>query len=158
MRYTVSAKGTSLPFEGVMLAEATSRGNGPRWVEFRLYKASGGQYVVERVGRSILFHREDCELVTKNRLSSVSCVDVSMHFEPCMECRPSRMEPEGLYPERERFDFQVCETPKGVIKYLEQEDRKTKLKYLTNVVRDLLADASEKDDGIYNVYVIQSLD
>jgi hypothetical protein len=67
------------------------------------------------------------------------------------------MDPEGLFPERDRPDFQTCETPKGVIKYLEQKDDDD-LRYLTNVARKLLAEASEVDDGIYNVYIIQSLD
>jgi len=157
MRYTVEAKGTRLPFDGTRIASSSSRGSQPRWVEFNLYKADTGQYVVERIGRSIVFHSYDCKRVAKNRLSGVPCEDVPSSFVPCYECRPSRMDPEGLFPERDRPDFQTCDTPKGVIKYLEQKDPDD-LRYLTNVARDLLAEASEEDEGIYNVYIIQSLD
>lgn len=157
MRYTVEAKGTRLPFDGTKIASSSSRGSNPRWVEFNLYKAYTGQYVVERIGKSMLFHSYDCELVAKNRLSGVPCEDVPANYVPCYDCRPSRMDPEGLYPERDRPDFQTCDKPKGVIKYLEQKDNDG-LRYLTNVARELLAEASEEDDGIYNVYIIQSLD
>lgn len=157
MRYVVKAKGTILPFDGTLLAESSSKGSNPRWVEFRLYKAYTGQYVVERVGKSTQFHAYDCKTVEKNRLSSVTCEEIPAHYVPCPRCRPSRMDPEGLYPERERPDFQTCDKPKGVLRYLEQEDDDG-LRYLTNVARELLAEASEKDSDIYNVYMIQSLD
>lgn len=157
MKYTVYAKGTMLPFDGTLLAESSSKGRNPRWIDFRLYKADNGEYIVERIGRTIQFHGYDCKTVQKNKLVSVPAQEVPAHFMPCPYCRPSRLDPEGLYPERERPDFQRCETPKTVLRYLEQEDDYG-LRYLTNVARTLLAEASKKDPDIYNVYMIQSLD
>lgn len=40
-------------FTGIKLGEATSRfGHKRRWIEFRLYRTTGGKYVVERIGVS----------------------------------------------------------------------------------------------------------
>jgi hypothetical protein len=125
-------------------------------VEFTLYRADTGQYVVDRVGKSIQFHREGCKVVEQNYLANVPSEEVPANFVPCDRCKPSRFDPEGLFPEREFPYFQTCDTAQGVIKFLERTDRDG-LRYLTNVARNLLAEASEHDPGIYNVYVVQTL-
>jgi hypothetical protein len=44
-----------LHFTGVKLADVSSRsGTKRRWIELRLYRTTGGNYVVERVGRSVI--------------------------------------------------------------------------------------------------------
>lgn len=155
-RYQVRGNGTVLNFDGTKIASASSRDRDPRWIEFTLYRADTGQYVVDRVGKSIQYHKQGCKVVEQNYLSNVSSEQVPGHFVPCERCKPSRFDPEGLFPERERPYFQTCDTPQGVIKFLERRDRDG-LRYLTNVVRELLEEASENDLGIHNVYKIQTL-
>jgi hypothetical protein len=155
-RYQVRGKGTVLNFDGIKIASASSRGRDARWVEFTLYRADTGQYIVDRVGKSIQYHSRGCKIVEQNYLSNVPAEEVPANFVPCERCKPSRFDPEGLFPERERPYFQTCDKPEGVIKFLEREDRDG-LRYLTNVSRDLLEEASEHDVRIYNVYKVQTL-
>lgn len=157
-RYRVKALGTSLSFDGVELSTASSRGSDPRWIEFTLYRASTGQYVISRVGKTIVFHRYDCEITEKNGLDAVEYDTIPSGFVPCHKCKPSRIDPEGLFPEKERPYFQTCDKPEGVVRFLERKGKYDNLMYLTNVARDLLMGASQHDKGIYNVYVDQKLE
>lgn len=157
-RYRVKALGTSLSFDGVKLASASSRGTDSRWIEFTLFRASTGQYVVSRIGKTIVFHRYDCEITEKNGLDAVEYDQIPSGFVPCYKCRPSRIDPEGLFPEKERPYFQTCDQPEGVVRFLERKGKYDNLMYLTNVARTLLLEASQHDKGIYNVYVDQKLE
>lgn len=156
MKYYVRDNGSTLEFDGVLLAEASSRDSRPRWVEFKLYRAATGQYVIERIGRSIQFHRYECKTVERNGINAVDYDSVPSTSIPCPMCRPSRIDPEGLFPERDRPWFQTCDTAAGVVKTLTRVDENGS-RYLTNVVKDLLGDASRLDDGIYQNYVTQTL-
>lgn len=155
--YYVKGKGEALWVKGEILSHVSSRVREPRWVEFTLFKSVTDQYVVERVGKSIVFHNEDCYLVNKNHLSSVPYSEVPANYVPCNKCRPSRIDLEGLYPERDRPYLITCETPRGVIRFLEQVDDDD-LRYLTNIARKLLSEAAEKDSGIYEAFTVRTLD
>lgn len=155
--YYVRGKGEAQWVRGEILSHVSSRGREPRWVEFTLFRSVTDQYVVERIGKSIVFHNEDCYLVTKNRLSSVPYNEIPGNYVPCSKCRPSRIDLEGLYPERDRPYFQTCETARGVIRFLEQVDDDD-LRYLTNIARKLLSEAAEKDSGIYDAFNVRTLD
>lgn len=155
-RYQVRGKGTVLNFDGTKIASASSRDRDARWIEFTIYRADTGQYVVDRVGKSIVYHSQGCKVVEQNYLANVPADEVPGNFVPCDRCRPSRFDPDGLFPERERPYFQTCDTAEGVLKFLERKDRDG-LRYLTNVSRELLEEASENDLGIHNVYKVQTL-
>lgn len=156
MKYTVRDNGSRLQFDGVLLAESSSKSDRPRWVEFKLYRAATGQYVIERIGRSIQFHKYSCPIVERNRIHAVDYDTVPSSYIPCPDCRPSRIDPEGLFPEQDRPWFQTCDTAAGVVRALTRVDDNGS-RFLTNVVKDLLGDASKLDDGIYQNYVTQTL-
>ena len=157
-QYRVRARGISRTFDGIKIATASSRGDGPRWIEFTLYKASTGQYVVERIGKTTVFHRYDCEITEKNGLDAVEYDEIPNGFVPCHKCRPSRIDPEGLFPEKERPYFQTCDEAEGVVRFLERKGKYDNLMYLTNVAHQLLLEASKHDKGIYNAYVDKKLE
>jgi hypothetical protein len=49
-----------IEFNGLLIAEAsTERVDDPRWTEIQIYRTDGGQYVVHRVGRSVVYHVAD---------------------------------------------------------------------------------------------------
>lgn len=150
--YYVRGKGEAQWVDGEIIAHVSSRVKEPRWVEFTLFRAKTDQFVVERIGKSVVFHNEDCFLVNKNHLSSVPYSEIPGDYVPCNKCRPSRFDIEGLYPERERPFFMTCETARGVIRFLEQVDDDD-LRYLTNVARALLTEAAQKDDRIYDAFI-----
>lgn len=158
MEYYVRDKGGGTrKVIGELLGHSSSKGRNPRWIEFTIYKTETGNYVVERVGRSEIFHQEDCYLVNKNHLSSIPYPELAPEYKPCDRCRPSRVDFEGLYPERDRPVFVTCETARGVVRFMEQVDDDD-LRYLTNVARKALAEAAEKDDGIYQEYMNGTID
>lgn len=145
-------------FEGVELAYSSSEAPGKsRWIEFTLYKTKSGQYVLSRVGRSYVYHHRDCPIVIKNRLSMYPEEHLPMKYAPCQECKPSILEPEGLYPETPRFSTQPSDTAEGVLVLLNKTDS-TGVRYLTNVAKILLTEAAEVDEGIHRAYYQSTLD
>ena len=72
MEYIIRDKdGGNQILHGRILGHASSKGRNPRWIEFTIYKSDVGTYAVERIGKSEVFHQENCYLVNKNHLSSV---------------------------------------------------------------------------------------
>lgn len=142
----------TLHFEGELLAESSSRiGTRPRWVEFKLYKTPAKTYILSRVGVSIFFHAEDCQVVSRNRLSAVDGAELPIGSVPCSDCKPNQLAMEGVYPETPRFWAQSSVKPTGVIASLmKYDDNGTE--YLTNVARRLLEDASEVDEDLKAAY------
>lgn len=157
--YTIQNGKRSLRFEGELLASSSSKTTrSPRWVEFNLYKTDAGQYVLERVGVSKVFHAIGCN-VTKRNTSTIDPLPaeaVSDSMVPCVECRPSRETEQYLVPESERHRAQVCATALSVVSSLKQFDSNN-TEYLTNVSLRLLEQASEVDPLIADVFYIEYL-
>ncbi len=148
----------SLEFNGELIAESSSKTRGkPRWVEFKLFRTESDIYVVSRVGVSNLYHSDNCEVVSRNRLSAVDAMELSPEYTPCAVCRPDLADPEGVFPETPRSWAQVCQTAKGVIASLMKEDHNG-TEYLTNVARRLLEEASIYDDEIKKAYLVEYID
>lgn len=158
MRHTVKDGVRKLQFDGELLAHSSSREPGrPRWVEFSLYRTVKGTYVIYRVGQSAIYHSKDCATVTRNRLSVVDGAELPRDFIPCKLCRPARLDMDGVYPETARHYAQTSETAKGIISSLTRfDDNQTA--YLTNVARDLLALAAEKDDRIADAFFVEEIE
>lgn len=140
------------PFDGVCLAESSSKGPGkPRWIDFALYKTDGGQYVVARIGDSIYYHDISCETVSRNNLSAVDGLELSGIYIPCEDCTPSRFAEDGVFPETPRYAAWVCPDAAAVVASLVRRDA-NKIEYLTNVARRLLSDAAEEDSDIAEAF------
>jgi hypothetical protein len=152
MLYTVKDGVQTWKVKGILLSSSSSRSPGkPRWVEFQLYRTPTGQYVVGRVGYSLLFHSDDCSLVTRNRLSAVDEGTLSSAAQPCEKCRPARIDPRGVYPETPRYWAVQCETPEAVIASLTQRDTNNS-KYLTNVAKNLIIAAAVNDLALHKAF------
>lgn len=157
-KYSVRDGVRTLQFDGVKLAESSSWNKSkPRWVEFELYRTPTNQYVLCRVGDSVLYHAEDCYLVTRNKLSAVDPDTLPSGSSPCPDCRPTRINPEGVYPELPRYQAQVSEDPVGVIASLMRRDANG-TEYLTNVARDLLVEASKWDKAVSDAFYLDSIE
>lgn len=158
MKWEIKDGVTAYRFEGVKLAESSSyEYNKSRWVEYTLFKASTGQWIWSRIGKSTVYHSAECGRVSRNRLSMVGPSELPHDATPCDDCTPSRFDPEGLYPERDKPKAQVCDTAEIVLTTLHQKDKNSGALFLTNVVKDLLAEASEVDPEIYSVYMVRTL-
>jgi hypothetical protein len=152
--YSVRDREQAYEFSGVLLAESSSRvGNRGRWVEFKLYRTPRGVYVLSRIGASIYFHSGDCEVVERNKLSEVARERVPAVYVPCPDCQPSRMDPEGIYPETPRYWALHTDDPQQVIKNLKKYDKEG-IGYLTHVASRLLVTASKNDERIREAFYV----
>lgn len=90
-RYTVADGNKIISFDGVLLSEVSSRwGDKVRWSEFALYKAVGDQYILSKIGKSILCHVAGCP-DTKPGLPRFQMINPGLDpdddgFELCETC------------------------------------------------------------------------
>lgn len=158
MKYTVPDGVRRLEFDGVQLAKASSWAkHKPRWVEFELYRTPKNSYVLARTGDSVLFHNEDCALVTRNKLSAVPPEELDESYMPCSDCKATRLDPEGVFPEKPRHQAQVSDDAVGVVASLMRRDPNG-TEYLTNVARDLLIEASRWDEQIAEAFYVDRIE
>lgn len=156
--YAVREREQTLKFTGVLLAESSSRvGNRPRWVEFKLFRTPRGTYVLSRVGVSIYYHSGDCDVVARNKLSEVESSRIPPSYVACPDCRPSRMDPEGIYPETPRYFALHTEDPAKIVSNLKKYDE-DKIGYLTHVASRLLVAASKNDEAIRSAFTVVHID
>jgi len=106
-RYEIPDDYDGVVFEGTLMARAhTRRGGQPRWTELVLYRTEGDQYVISKIGRSIVYHQPDsacntgvrttvlalCERVEElAKLIDPNFNDEALYPEPCEKCRPPRI-------------------------------------------------------------------
>jgi hypothetical protein len=158
MKHYVRDGVRTLEFSGAKLAESSSREpKKPRWVEFELYKTPKGQYVLARIGVSVYYHSEDCQTVSRNKLSAVDGAELSAAYVPCDFCKPNRLDVEGIYPETPRYSAYVCTDAVGVVASLMKRDNNN-TEYLTNVARRLLTEASRLDQDIADAFYVDRIE
>ena len=141
----------TLYVDGELLGSSTSyRYGSTRWIEFKLYKTISGQYVLSRVGVSIVYHGAACGLVINYNLQEMSRETLELNSIPCERCSPDDSI-ELIFPEKNRYWAQVSEQPSAVLDALYKYDDNG-ARYLTNVAQRLLEDSAKKDKNIADVY------
>jgi hypothetical protein len=146
-----------LQFEGTVLGKSSSyRRGSTRWIEFELYLTDGGQYVLSRIGVSLVYHGAACPLVKKYGLQEEHYGLIERDAIPCEECDPTE-EAELVFPEKHRYWAQVSRDPLAVLDALYKYDD-SGARYLTNVAQRLLEEASSKDEKISDVYRLEIIE
>lgn len=146
-------------FEGELLSTSSSRDTDKdrdkkRWIEFKLYKTARGNYILSRIGMSLLYHQSACFVVEHNGILPVPTENLSLNMVPCKECRPNKKVDLELYPETPRYWMQKFDADggaAGLVASFEREDNYGAL-YFTNVSKRLLEEAAKKDDDIHSAY------
>lgn len=89
-----------LTFDGELLASITSReSDKDRWTEMRVYRTTGGSYILEKVGRSVRLHMPECRDILKDLplfLQEHPGDDPEVGYSWCAKCSP---------PIGEEYDF-----------------------------------------------------
>lgn len=149
----------SLKFDGELLAASTSGGIGrTRWVEFSLYRTAGGSYVLSRVGRSLYYHDPSCGVVRRNKITPTPFNEIDESYQPCETCAPHPVSVlDAVCAEQPRYWAQLSDTAEGVVASLMKFDPNG-ARYLTNVARRLLVDASVKDKSIHDEFMVELID
>ena len=158
MRYEVRNAGQTLIFDGEKIAGSSSRTpTSVRWVEFNLYRTVGGTYILERIGRSLVFHGIDCSVVRRNKLRfDPTRQELSDEHLACLECNP--YDDDDLIIEQPRYFGMKSDDPEAVIDAAHKADRVTGARYLTNVTRKLIEEAAANDPRINNAYRVVYVD
>jgi hypothetical protein len=155
--YEVRNGNRTLKFDGVLLAFSTSfRPGVKRWIEFGLYRTTGGSYVLSRVGETHLYHDPGCPVVERNGLPPVPRISLREGSVPCDLCHPDRTRSEMICPEMPRYWAQVSESAPAVIEHLYKYDEQG-ARYLTGVAERLLEEASEVDSAIEDAYRVETI-
>ena len=160
-RYETQNGPQKISFVGWRLGEADSRPGSEqpaRWTELRLFKTVGGQYILEKVGCSDVFHNESCPVEPgkprrgKRWVNLYEAIpaeadtdDAADIFVPCETCTPDFAD-EPVWVERDIYSTSTFSTPQEVLQALYRPDsRKAKTQYLSRVARALLDQAIEVD-------------
>lgn len=150
-----------ITFEGWKIAEADSQnGNDYRWTELTLYKTLTGRYVLEKVGRSDVFHSDACKRRSKgvkfedldaavSEEDEATLDDLADLFVPCEECRPA-WNTAPVWVERDISAVAVFDSPEKLVQSLFRRDNDN-MKFLSRVSRGLLEQASLHDEGVKQV-------
>ena len=159
-RYAIKDGAKTVTFMGWELGSSSSQtADSLRWTELTLYKTIAGAYILEKVGRSDVFHSEDCPRVDRNNKPMskgkrfVTLEDAMPEeaeeddyledwFVPCPECNPS-FDTSPVYVERDIFSAPVHSTAERVVGALYQT--KGGNRFLSRIARDLLEQAITKD-------------
>jgi hypothetical protein len=146
-----------LKFDGALLAYSTSYRPGVRrWIEFGLYRTTGGTYVLSRVGETRLYHLPECEVAQRNGLTRVPREALKEESVPCDICRPDLVMTPLLSPEMPRYWAQTSDTAEAVVDSLYKFDE-SGARYLTGVAARLLEEASAIDPDVEEVYRVETI-
>jgi hypothetical protein len=141
-----------LQFEGTRIASSSSQRPGAyRWIEFNLFRTIGGQYILSRIGHSLLFHQEPCLVIKRNNLKPGDAVEGAM---PCDLCSPSLTNGVAVFLEQPRYWAQVSDSPEAVLDALYKYDE-AGARYLTRVAQNLVTDAALVDNAMDSAYRIE---
>lgn len=155
--------GRIVRFSGHLVASASSeRSHAPRWTELNLYKTSSGMFVLHRVGRSRVFHTEDCAFAIEHRLPQVHTLTEAPDFKklsPCDKCRPDRTpfltDNAMLRVEQPRNWAGVADNASAAIDMLHRNEGGSR--HLPWLAANLLEAASRADLDIRNAYSITTI-
>jgi hypothetical protein len=168
-RFSLKDGQRPLTLVGWKLAHVASQtGEDARWTELTLYRTLNNRYVVEKVGRSDVFHSLTCPrrnkgqeypslqaaLADKDADEDDTVEDI---FVPCKKavrsgeafCNPSYDEsPVGV--ERDIYSVAVHESARAMVESLYRPD-KDDTRFLSRVARALLDAAAQSDQRIREV-------
>lgn len=154
-----------LEFDGELLATSTSDdGHAQRWTDLALYRVADGRYVLQRTGKSAVYH-------TTNPNAPGKCAQAGEVMTPadaaamhpddelldCLACHPGPLyENSAVRMEVDRCEAQVITTAKDVVAALHATDAKG-VRYIARVSRRLLDAAARQDPGLHEEWTVERI-
>ena len=166
----LNTDGRVTEFTGVRLAhESSKRPDSLRWTEISLYRTEGGNYIVHKVGRSVVFHEEGKPCSSGEEIPA-SALDADS--KACPRCGvpgfksavnaghpmgPPNWTRRTVRREQDRHTVHVSTAAEGAVEsaYTQDDDGTT---YLTRPARFALQEASKHDASISQAFNVQKVD
>lgn len=146
-------------FDGTKLGEVSSRQDVSisRWTELSLFKTDSGQYILEKVGRSIVTHVSGCSEI-RGRIPRFQEAhpgddpDFGYHYH---ECVPVEYDFTQLLIEEDRYHTTVSPDPRQIVEALYRT--KPNSRYLPRVSINLLISAEKHDSILADAWRIERI-
>lgn len=134
-------------FAADVLATASSHRPGVmRWSELVIYRLADGQYVISKVGRTVVAHRPECSRVYPDMPTWLEAgEEAQVHRIGCLECLPEvgdQMDPQTVL-EAQRYTVLRAKDPANLQAAL--ADGRTG--QLPRLVRDVLTQVQARDEA-----------
>ena len=146
-------------FDGVQLASvSTDDGSLLRWTEITIYRTVAGKYVVEKIGKSLVYHSLDgCDFGVKIHFD-----ELSDEVQPCPICKPSFNPTGSVRMETDRYHTVLTENAPALIDACRMTNNDSRSDsygtvFLPNVARRALTQAAELDEGIRDAFLTQRI-
>ena len=155
-QYTVWNQLKPIEFKGTLLGSSSTRKRDSyRWTEIHIYRTDGGAYIIERLGKSVIYHAAagKCDVSKGLRITGSQILDSS---EPCDRCDPAIPEDDDFNPEdpfvheQTMSSAQVVKEAGGVHDALVMYDSKRKISRMSHVATDALQKAAGQDPDLLN--------
>lgn len=157
--FTVVDRMREIEFSGKMLGSSTTENDDSlRWTEINIYRTDGGNYIVERLGRSLIYHRASAPCrgdgwveVAGNKLPDES--------EPCPSCKPKAPEDSGFvqtetfYHETTKSSAEVVKRPEDLHDALSFKDDKRRVSRISHPAAQALQNAAANDPDLLQAII-----
>ncbi len=158
MTYQVRDGARLLVFEGELLGSISSRRADPRWTEMNLYRTTMGEYILEKVGRSVMTHIAGCGEIIGNipRFQSEHPGDDPDFGYVYHHCVPEEYDFTKLLVENDRYWATRVKTPEEIVEALYR--RKRGMQHMPRIGLELLEQVSERDPSFgdsWRVEIVQ---
>lgn len=144
-----------MEFVGVKLSHAsTERDSSVRWTEIDIYRTQGGNYVIQTIGVSVVYHAPKSRCTKKG--SEINGGLLPLDSEPCLRCRPQDHDDpdfdatETYIMERNLSRVKVVEDPKRIQEAMITHDDDRKVYDMSPVAKEALDKAVAQDPALLN--------
>jgi hypothetical protein len=150
-------------FDGVRLAKTTTKeADSLRWTEINIYRTKAGKYVVEKVGRTLVYHSGEPGFDCSDYGVLIEPADLSEKALWCPICEPPDNPAGPVRMETDRFYTVLTETATALVDacWMTNNDSKSEgfgTKFIPNVAREALTWAAERDEGIRDAFLTQRI-
>jgi hypothetical protein len=141
-------------FDGVRLASVTTDdGNLLRWTEITIYRTEAGKYVVEKIGRTLVYHSGEPGFDCSNYGIVIKPENLPEKAQWCPICEPPDDPVNPVRMETDRYNTIVTETAPALIdacRLTNNDSRSDSFgtTFLPDVARWALTQAAELDEGV----------
>jgi hypothetical protein len=148
-----------IEFDGWLLGSSSTEGDDSlRWTEIHIYKTEGGSYIIERLGKSLVYHRKG-RCSSKPNWVEVPGAALGEDSQPCDVCRP-RVPEDDDFNSDEKFLHETMISSAEVVNRAEDMhdalsmfDRKRKISQISHPAAQALQNAAANDPDLLQAII-----